>query len=135
MRGLLELFASPDTRVVLGLGSGGLKLFAHAPALRLLERIGLGQHIEEIWGSSAGAIAGLCYSHGFSPQALEQTGYDLYSGRYRLALRPTTLQILTHVLRDALIPPTGAAGAGFVDCASGQQPAPLRSPCRRTWSR
>ena len=120
-RALNELFSSDETRVVLALGSGGLKLFAHAAALRLLERTGLGQHVEEVWGSSGGAIAGLVYSHGFSPQALEQTGYDLYSGRYQLALRPSTLQIVTAVLRDALLPAPGALGAGFVDCGRGLQ--------------
>ncbi len=113
------LVCAQDARVVLALGSGGLKLFAHAPALRLFEGVGLGEHIEEIWGSSAGALAGLLYSHGFSPHAIEQLGYDLYSGRYRLALRPSKLQLLRHLLRDALLPSSGTAAAGFVDVARG----------------
>ena len=32
------------------------------------------------------------YDHGLSPQAIEQTGYDLYSGRYELPLRPSTFR-------------------------------------------
>ena len=114
-----SLVCAEDARVVLALGSGGLKLFAHAPALRLFEGLGLGERVEEIWGSSAGALAGLLYSHGFSPHAIEQLGYDLYSGRYRLALRPSKLQLLRHLLRDALMPSSGTAAAGFVDVARG----------------
>ncbi len=116
---LRGLACADDTRVVLALGSGGLKLFAHAPALRLFESIGLGNTIEEIWGSSAGALAGLLYSHGFSPHAIEQLGYDLYSGRYRLALRPSKLQLVRHLLRDAFMPSSGTATSGFVDVAHG----------------
>jgi hypothetical protein len=109
-------FADPDTRVVLSLGSGGVKLFAHATALRLLEALECSQHVDEIWGSSAGAVVGLLYSHGLSPQAIEQSGYDLYSGRYDLAIRPTKFQLLRHLIRDTFVP---SDAAGFVDCAQG----------------
>jgi len=110
-------FAAEDTRVVLALGSGGLKLFGHAPVLRLLERIGCADQIDEIWGTSAGALVALLYCHGLSPEAIEQTGYDLYGGRYQLALRPTTLHVLRAILREALLPSRGASDAGFVNCA------------------
>lgn len=112
---LRALCATPDTRVVLALGSGGLKLFSHAPALRLLEAIGCAPHVDEVWGSSAGAMAGLLYSQGLSPQAIEQMGYDLYAGRVALDLRPSKMQFLRHLLRDAFLPGEGAASAGFVD--------------------
>ncbi|MFQ5513316.1 MAG: patatin-like phospholipase family protein [Myxococcota bacterium] len=112
-------FMSPDTRVVLSLGSGGVKLFAHATALRLLEMLDCAPHIDEIWGSSAGAVVGLLYSHGLSPQAIEQSGYDLYSGRFDLAIRPTKFQLLRHLIRDTIIPSDGPDAAGFVDCAQG----------------
>ncbi len=114
-RALRELCADPDTRLVLALGSGGLKLFAHAPLLRLLERVGIADHVEEFWGSSGGAVVSLLYSHGLSPQAIEQAGYDLYTGRYDLALRPSAFQVLRHLLRDALAPSSDAARAGFLD--------------------
>ena len=104
------LFADPDTRVALSLGSGGLKLFAHATALRFLEAIACAEHIDELWGSSGGAIAGLLYSFGLSPQAIEQSGYDLYSGRYSLALRPSKLRVLQHLLRETLFSEPGEAG-------------------------
>lgn len=116
-RALRETLAREDTRVVLSLGSGGLKLFCHAAALRLLERIGCGDHIDEVWGSSAGALVALLYAHGLSPHAIEQTGYDIYSGRQELALHPTPFQILRHLLRDVILSHDDSHNSGFVDCA------------------
>jgi len=116
---LRAVCADPGSRVVLSLGSGGLKLFAHATAIRLFETLGIAEHFAEIWGSSAGAMAGLLYAQGLSPHAIEQMGYDLYTGRVDLALRPSKLQFLRHLVRDALLPSLGSAGAGFVDCADG----------------
>ncbi len=113
--------ADSDRRVVLSLGSGGLKLFAHAAALRLLDTLGSSEHVDEVWGSSAGALVALLYCHGLSPHAIEQTGYDLYSGRYELALRPSTFRMLRELLRDAILPAAGPASAGFVDCTEGLQ--------------
>lgn len=118
-RHLRGLIADPSARTVLSLGSGGLKLFAHATAIRLFETLGLAEHFAEIWGSSAGAMAGLLYAQGLSPHAIEQMGYDLYTGRVDLALRPSKLQFLRHLVRDALLPTPGPSGAGFVDCAAG----------------
>jgi predicted acylesterase/phospholipase RssA len=115
--GLIELMHCERTKVVLSLGSGGLKLFSHASILRLLERIGCADRIAEVWGTSAGALVALLYCHGLSPQAIEQTGYDLYSGRYSLELRPSKLKVLRELLREALLP--SAEAAGFVDCARG----------------
>lgn len=118
-RALHELFRDPHTKVVLALGSGGVKLFAHAPVLRLLDRLGLDSYIDEIWGSSGGAVVALLYSHGLSPQAIEQAGYDLYTGRYDLAIHPSTFQILRNLLRDALLPGSGRHSAGFIDLTGG----------------
>lgn len=118
-RTLRAICSDPGSRVVLSLGSGGLKLFAHATALRLFESLGLAENFAEVWGSSAGAMAGLLYAQGLSPHAIEQMGYDLYTGRVDLALRPSKLQFLRHLVRDALLPALGAAGAGFVDVADG----------------
>jgi predicted acylesterase/phospholipase RssA len=118
-RELHALFADPDTRVVLALGSGGLKLFAHAPVLRLLERLELAPHIDEIWGSSGGAVVSLLYSHGLSPQAIEQAGYDLYTGRYRMEIHPSRFSVLRNLLRDALIPTSHPSSAGFIDLTGG----------------
>jgi hypothetical protein len=118
-RALRAHFADPDTRVVLSFGSGGLKLFAHATVIRLLEASECAPYIDEIWGSSAGAVAGLLYSHGLSPQAIEHTGYDLYAGHYELAIRPSKFQFLRHLVRDALLPSGKLGTAGFVDCTQG----------------
>ncbi len=118
-RALRSLFGDPRTRVALSLGSGGLKLFAHAAALRLLERIGCLDDVDEIWGSSGGAIVGLLFSHGLSPQAIEQAGYDLYSGRYSLNLFPSKLQALRRLARDTLLPTESRKNSGFIDCSEG----------------
>lgn len=120
-RALRSRLADPERRVVLSLGSGGLKLFSHATVLRLLEGIGSMGDVDEIWGSSAGALVALLYCYGLSPHAIEQTGYDLYGGRYALELRPTKLGVLRSLLRDAILPATGTASAGFVDCTQGLQ--------------
>jgi predicted acylesterase/phospholipase RssA len=116
---LRALCADPDTRVVLALGSGGVRLFCHAPAIRLFETLGCARHIDEIWGTSAGAIAGLLYAQGLSPQAIEQLGYDLYGGRMDLRVRPSKLQFLRALVRDAVMPSSAPSSAGFVDCANG----------------
>jgi hypothetical protein len=113
---LRALLTDPDSRLVLSLGSGGLKLFAHATAFRLLEELGVDDSTDEVWGSSAGAVAGLLYSHGLSPAAIEQTGYDLYSGRYDLAIHPSKSRVLRQLLREALLPSRQVSHAGFADC-------------------
>lgn len=116
---LTRLFSDPATKVALALGSGGLKLFCHATVLRLLEKLDLAPHVEEIWGSSGGAVAALLYSHGLSPQAIEQAGYDLYTGRYRVDIHPSTFQVVRTLLRDALRPSPDPGNAGFVDLTGG----------------
>jgi hypothetical protein len=117
--GLRERFADSDTRVVLALGSGGVKLFCHAPALRLLELSGCAPHVDEVWGSSGGAMAGLLYCQGLSPQAIEELAYDLYDGRMSLVVRPSRLQLIRHLVRDTFLRAERAVHSGFVDCAQG----------------
>ncbi len=114
---LRELLTNPRVRVALSLGSGGLKLFAHATLLRLLEDLEVDEHLDEIWGSSAGALAALLYSHGLSPAAIEQTGFDLYAGRWDLSIHPSKIQVLRQLLREALVPARESSHAGFVDCS------------------
>ncbi len=120
-RALRAHLSDPDRRVVLSLGSGGVKLFAHAAVLRLLDTLGASEHVDEVWGSSAGALVALLYCHGLSPHAIEQTGYDVYSGRFALSLRPSTFQMVRHLVRDAIMPRDDATAAGFVDCADALQ--------------
>jgi hypothetical protein len=114
---LRALLTNPRARVVLSLGSGGLKLFAHATVLRLLEELEVDESIDEIWGSSAGALAALLYSHSLSPAAIEQTGFDLYAGRWDLSIHPSKIQVLRQLLREALLPSSESSHAGFVDCS------------------
>jgi hypothetical protein len=113
---LRALLHDHGTRFALSLGSGGLKLFSHATALRLLEAMGVHDSIDELWGTSGGALATVLYSHGLSPEAIEQTGYDLYAGRYDLSIHPSKIQVLRHLIREALAPSEHDSHAGFVDC-------------------
>ena len=108
----------PDRRVVLALGSGGLKLFAHSTVLRLLTRIGVAGALDEIWGCSGGALVSMLYASGISPHAIEEAGYDLYAGRYELPLRPSRLGLIRGLLRDTIWPSEDSTSAGFVDAAS-----------------
>lgn len=119
--GLRRHLTDPDRRVVLALGSGGLKLFAHSTLLRLIERIGVSGSVDEIWGCSGGALVSMLYASGISPQAIEEAGYDLYSGRYELPLRPSRFELIRDLLRDTIWPSQDSASAGFVDAASGLQ--------------
>ena len=73
----------PNTRLVLSLGGGGWRLFAATGILKLLDGL-LGDDrskVAEAWGSSGGAILAYAYSHGFSPQVIDDLGFDLYHGR------------------------------------------------------
>jgi hypothetical protein len=110
----------PDARVVVSLGSGGLKLYSHVSVLRFLERLECAERIDELWGCSAGALIALLYCHGLSPESIEQTGYDLYAGRYQISFRPSRLQLLSALARELCgWTHHAVAGAGFVDCARG----------------
>jgi hypothetical protein len=98
-RRLRALCGDPRSRVVLSLGSGGLKLFAHATAIRLFETLGMG-HFAEIWGSSAGAMAGL-----FQRRASRRTRSSRWATTCtrprRPGAAPTKLQFLRHLARRA----------------------------------
>jgi hypothetical protein len=116
---LQEYLNRSDARVVLSLGSGGLKLFSHVAVLRFLEKLDCADAVDEFWGCSAGALVALLYCHGLSPESIEQTGYDLYGGRYQIPLRPSRLQLLSGLACEVLGWTHALAGAGFVDCAQG----------------
>ena len=78
----LEWFRDPEARVVLALSSGGVRCQGLAPALELLESLGLRDYIDEVWGTSGGAITGQLYASGVPPQRIERLGYDLFRRRY-----------------------------------------------------
>lgn len=59
---LQQMVTAPDTKVVVSLSGGGLRFVCHIPFFNIMERLNLVDHIDEIWGTSAGAIAGGMYS-------------------------------------------------------------------------
>jgi len=56
-------------KVVVLLSSGGLRIVCHLPLLRIIESLGL--HIDELWGVSAGSIAGGLWASGRTAAELE----------------------------------------------------------------
>lgn len=73
----------PDSRIVLSLGGGGYRLFAALSALKVIERMLGGQRekIDEVWGSSGGALLGYVFANGLDLSVIDQLGFDLYHGK------------------------------------------------------
>lgn len=71
-----------ESRVVLSLGCGALRLLAIPTVLKVLDLIGAREYIDEVWGNSGGAIVGHLYASGIAPHYIEQIGYDIYNHRY-----------------------------------------------------
>lgn len=115
LKRLIRRIEDPKTRFVVSLGAGGLRLFAHAGVLKILDQLNGRQHIEELWGCSGGAIAGLMYALGVSPEALEKDGYDLYNERYDLLVSPSKVQVLKNLAMDWALPSNPFALKGFMD--------------------
>lgn len=97
---LRRLVADPNKRVVVSFGGGGVPGIAANLALAdLLERLDLRRHVQQIWGTSAGAVVGSGWASG-SPaerilkevRALDRRGsVDVHWRQLFLALllRPT----------------------------------------------
>lgn len=57
-------------KLVIALSSGKLKFACHLPLLRLIETLEL--EVDEIWGSSAGAVVGGLWSNGMTVQEMDK---------------------------------------------------------------
>jgi predicted acylesterase/phospholipase RssA len=56
---LRRVATSPDTKLVLSLGGGAAPgLCGNCALVRIVEELGLREHVAEVWGTSAGAIVG-----------------------------------------------------------------------------
>ncbi|MCE9624782.1 MAG: patatin-like phospholipase family protein, partial [Deltaproteobacteria bacterium] len=64
----------PNTKVVLALGGGGVRMFAHAVVFEFLEKIGVSQYLSEVWGASGGALMAFAYSLGLTPKEMKEIG-------------------------------------------------------------
>ncbi len=113
---LIAKIKDPRTKTVLSFGSGGVRLFAHASLMKFIDLLELTPYVGEVWGSSGGAVAGLMYSMGVSPEAIEKEGYDLYNNRYSLRFSPSKLDVLFNLLTDSLLPSGDQLLKGFLDC-------------------
>lgn len=118
---LIEAVTDPDTRFVVSLGAGGLRMFAHPSIFRLIRALGVESAIEEIWGCSGGAIAGLAYALGADHQILEQEGFHLYHRKYDLTLSPSAPTVIKNLIIDHLFPGTRLSLDGFVDVQNAVQ--------------
>lgn len=77
--GLRQWFDDPEARIVLSLGSGGLRVLGSTAALKILDLMRVRNRISEIWGSSSGALIAYLYSVGVSPHWIEKIGYNVYN--------------------------------------------------------
>jgi hypothetical protein len=110
-----------DTRFVVSLGGGGLLLFAHPSIFKLVEAMDARDSIDEIWGCSGGAIAGMAYSLGADHKIIEQEGYDIYNQRYSFQLSPNKLDVVKNLIKQQLLPGAGISLRGFVDIQTSLQ--------------
>lgn len=67
--------AVPRPRTVLVLGGGGMKGFAHIGAIRAIERLGL--HVDEVVGTSMGAVMGAIYAAGLDSVRMEEAAAEI----------------------------------------------------------
>jgi len=118
---LIKRMTDPATRFVVSLGGGGLLLFAHPSIFKLIEAMGAKDHIEEIWGGSGGAIAGMAYSLGADHQIIEQEGYDIYNRKYNLEFRPSSFDMIKNLVLSRLLPGSSLNIKGFVDIHNAMQ--------------
>ncbi len=81
---------TPDKKVFLVLGGGGLRGFAHVGVLKVLER----EHIavDGVVGTSIGSVIGGLYCAGISPEAMEKEGPRRFIKAFFTA--PVALQAL-----------------------------------------
>lgn len=75
-----RLFEDPGNKIVLSLGGGSVPgLCGNVALMQIIDELGLGQHVDAIWGTSAGAIVAGSWASGMSPQRT----YELIAGLNR----------------------------------------------------
>jgi len=107
---LLRALAQKDTKVVVSLGGGGVRMFAHVAFFEFLESVGAQKHIAEVWGTSGGAIIGMLYSMGISPAELKETALKIYRQQHPIPRIPSTLRMGFKVVKDFFMPMNGRRG-------------------------
>jgi predicted acylesterase/phospholipase RssA len=112
---LSKRIEDPDTRFVISLGSGGLRMFAHPSIFKFIESLELRESVDEIWGCSGGAIMSLAYSLGADSASMEGEGYSLYQKKYNMRVNPRVSDILKNFAINSLFPNASLDLRGFID--------------------
>ncbi len=127
----------PTARKVLSLGGGGYRLFAALPALKALELMMGGDRtkIDEVWGSSGGALLGYVFANGLDLRVIDQLGFDLYHGKSKdlpgihlRSLANLTKQLVSNWATGTLGNPELGAWVEAVDRMSTPSPTAKRIP-------
>ncbi len=115
---LLRSLSQKDTKVVMALGGGGIRMFAHLPVLKFLEKIGARRNIQEVWGCSGGAIVGLLYSMGVPPDLIQEEGLKFLQGQKDVRIVPSLGSILFKILSSSVFRRKNQLWQGFHDIQS-----------------
>lgn len=70
-----RLRAEPSRRTVLVLGGGGMRGYCHIGVIRAIERLGL--HVDEVVGTSMGAVMGALYAAGMDSRRIEEVASEI----------------------------------------------------------
>ncbi len=97
---LVRSLSQRDTRVVVSLGGGGVRMFAHAAVLAFLETLGVQQYISEIWGASGGAIIGMLYSRGQSPAEIKAEALAIFQRQHPMPRLPSRFTLTRRMNLD-----------------------------------
>src|SRR4030095_4563811 len=96
---LTRALAQPNTKVVLSLGAGGIRMAAQVTLLKFLEKIKAQIYFAEIWGVSGGALVALAYSMGVSPAQIEEA--MLKNKGFHLV--PSYFSVAKNIIRKAFL--------------------------------
>ncbi len=113
---LIRRIKDPNTKVIVSFGSGGIRLFAHPSLMKFFHLLNLRDQIDEVWGCSGGALAGLLFSLDVSPDLIEEEGYNLYNERYSFRLSPSVFQVLFNIIKESVFLSSDEMLKGFMDC-------------------
>lgn len=91
-----------------------MRLFAHPSIFKLVEELGGKDAIDEVWGCSGGAIAGLAYCLGADHEVLEEEGYKMYHNKYSVEFLPKRGSSLKKMLFNRFLPERSVGLKGFV---------------------
>ncbi len=100
---LYDCIRQPNTKVVLSLGGGGVRMAAHLAVMEFLERLGATPYIREVWGVSGGAFVGLPYACGMKSDQIEQILHSIFiKNRADVSLKPSVLSIVKGIFKESL---------------------------------